>query len=531
MTTIYIHGRASSWLAVLPVVVICAFVVLPVVNIFVSSLEVDSLKLLNTDAIRNIVWFTVWQALASTAIALLVAIPIAFYMSNFKFAMQRVITSLISMPFILPSIVVGAAFLQILPRSMHRTAFALILAHVYFNFGFAVRLISTRWLQIHPHLDDAARTLGASPLLLFITVTLPLLRKAIVNVALVVFTLCFTSYGVVRILGGPSRSTLETEIYFRAMQLGDVSGAMILSLLQISVISIVFLALNKPNHNALDRPTRPIISRQRPLRTNTKKIIITITISCATVFAVAPVFAIALKSVIINSRFTTAVWRAVFTNPGVIQSLNKTLIYGIVATTLATLFGLLSACSIAYGNPKFQIILPLTALPIVISAVSIGLGIIITFDSQPIDWRGTQFILPLAHALVALPLTMRIIVPVLQAIPDSLRQASSLLGGSPWQTWCNIDFKISRRAIISAAAISIAVSIGEFGASSLLTRRGAETLPITISRLLSRPGDLVQSQAFALATLLAIFSIAIIFIIDSLNIDSNNNVKMSNPDA
>lgn len=425
------------------------------------------------------------------------------------------------MPFILPSIVVGAAFLQLLPRYIHRTAFALILAHVYFNFGFVVRLISARWLQIHPHLDDAARTLGASPLLLFITVTLPLLRKAIVSAALIVFTLCFTSYGVVRILGGPSRSTLETEIYFRAMQLGDVSGAMMLTLLQIVIIAIVFLATNKTNRNTLDQPTRPIISRQRPLRTNAQKIITAITISCATVFAVAPVFAMALKSVITDSKFSTAAWRSIFTTPEIMQALAKTLIYATVAMTLATFLGLLSACSIAYGKTKLQIISPLTSLPVVISAISIGLGIIITFDTQPFDWRGAQFMLPLAHALVALPLTTRIIAPVLLAIPDSLRQASSVLGASSWQTWRNIDLKIIRRAVISAAAISVAVSIGEFGASSFLTRGGAETLPIAISRLLSRPGDIMQSQAFALATLLALFSIAIIFVIDLL--DSNNS--------
>ncbi|MFZ9651463.1 MAG: iron ABC transporter permease, partial [Ilumatobacteraceae bacterium] len=83
------------------------------------------------------------------------------------------------------------------------------------------------------------------------------------------------------------------------------------------------------------------------------------------------------------------------------------------------------------------------------------------------------------------------------------------------QTWLNIDFKIIRRAAISAAAISATVSIGEFGASSFLARRGAETLPVMISRLLSRPGDSLQSQAFALATLLVMFSLAMIFVVDS----------------
>ncbi len=186
---------------------------------------------------------------------------------------------------------------------------------------------------------------------------------------------------------------------------------------------------------------------------------------------------------------------------------------------LATLLGLLSACGVSYSTNNLRFISGLTTLPIVISAVSIGLGIIITFDTQPFDWRSSQLMLPLAHALVALPLAMRIISPVLQAIPDSLRQASSVLGASSHQTWLNIDFKIIRRAVVSAAAISATVSIGEFGASSFLARRGAETLPVMISRLLSRPGDSLQSQAFALATLLVMFSLAIIFIIDSLTQD------------
>lgn len=518
MTTIYSRSRAINWLAIAPNTFIFAFVVAPVLNIFVSSLQFESLNLLRTQAIRNVVWFTTWQSLVSTALALTVALPLAFVTANFKFKAQRLTTSLISLPFILPSIVVGVAFLQILPNNFHRTALALILAHVYFNFGFASRLISARWLQIHPHLDDAARTLGASPLKLFRTLTLPLLSKAITNATLIVFTLCFTSYGVVRVLGGPSRSTLETEIYFRAMQLGDVSGAMLLSALQIVIIALLFVVTTKASSKKFEQSTRPTITRQVSLQTRQQKIVITTIISSATAFALVPVLAIAFKSINTDSRFTTTAWRAVFASPEIAQSITKTFTYAVIAMSLATLLGLLSACSVVYNN-NFRFISGLTTLPIVISAVSIGLGIIITFDTQPFDWRGSQFMLPLAHALVALPLVMRIISPVLQAIPDSLRQASSVLGASPRQTWLNIDFKIIRRATISAAAISATVSIGEFGASSFLARRGAETLPVMISRLLSRPGDSLQSQAFALATLLVMFSLAIIFVVDSFTKD------------
>jgi thiamine transport system permease protein len=289
---------------------------------------------------------------------------------------------------------------------------------------------------------------------------------------------------------------------------------MLLSALQILIIVSLFVVTTRASRNRFEQPTRPTISRQKSLQTCKQKVIAATIISIATLFAIVPVLAIAFKSINTDSRFTTSAWRTVFTNPEITQSIAKTFTYSVIAMGLATLLGLLCACSVAYNN-KFHFISGLTTLPIVISAVSIGLGIIITFDTQPFDWRGAQLMLPLAHTLVALPLVMRIISPVLQAIPDSLRQASSVLGASPCQTWLNIDFKIIRRAAISAAAISATVSIGEFGASSFLARRGAETLPVMISRLLSRPGDSLQSQAFALATLLVMFSLVIIFVVDS----------------
>jgi thiamine transport system permease protein len=100
-----------------------------------------------------------------------------------------------------------------------------------------------------------------------------------------------------------------------------------------------------------------------------------------------------------------------------------------------------------------------------------------------------------------------------------------VLGATNWQVWRTIDFKIVRRAIIVAAAISAAVSLGEFGASSFLVRRNSETLPVTISRLLSRPGDILQSQGYALASLLIIFSIIVIFVIDKFSTTESTNSR------
>ncbi|MEY3818224.1 MAG: hypothetical protein RIT00_949 [Actinomycetota bacterium] len=520
--TLFQQNRGIKLLAVLPTVFVFAFVVVPVGNILVTSLKFESLKILKSETILNVVWFTTWQATISTvaSASLVIALPIAAVIANFKFRSQRLIISLISVPFILPSIVVGAAFLQVLPNSFHRTAFALILAHTYFNFGFAARIIGARWQQIHPHLDDAARTLGASPRQVFTSITLKLLGKVILNSALIVFTLCFTSYGVVRILG----VTIETEIYFRAMQLGDVSGALVLSLLQICVISIAFLFISSTRRTNRLQIINTTISRQRLINKTSQKLAISTICLMSIAFALVPILAIFRKSLISNSRLSTNAWREVLSNTRVLNSLITSLGYAVVTILIATTIALLAASSLAY-NKNFRFISALTSLPILVSAVSIGLGIIVTFDTQPFNWRGSQMMLPIAHALVALPLAIRAITPVLNDIPDSLRQASSVLGANNWQVWRTIDFKIVRRAIIVAAAISAAVSLGEFGASSFLVRRNSETLPVTISRLLSRPGDILQSQGYALASLLIIFSIIVIFVIDKFSTTESANSR------
>jgi len=509
------RSKFAKSLLALPTLFVLAFVVVPVANILGRTFEDISLSLLRSSAIHQVIWFTTWQAVASTMVALALAAPIAFCVANFKFKGQRLLTSLTSIPFILPSIVVGIAFLGILPGSMHRTAFALIIAHAYFNFGFAARTIGNRWLQIHPHLDDAARILGASPAKLFSTVTLPILRRSIVNTSLIVFTLSFTSYGVVRMLGGPARSTIETEIYFRAMQLGDVSGAVLLSVVQILLVGLLFLISTRVGSRDSRRVSTPTVSRQKRINSTKNRTVIALVGLGAIGFTVLPLLAILNKSLRTSKGFTLEGWRLVVSSTELWRGLSTSFIYAFGALIIAVLLATIAATAAVYDENTAGLVGVLTSLPIVVSSVSIGLGVLITFDTPPFDWRGSQLMLPLAHAMIALPLAVRMITPVLQGIPASLRQASSVLGATTWQTWRTIDLPIIRRTIVSAAAICAAVSLGEFGASSFLVRQSNETLPVLISRLLSRPGDILQTQAFALSVILVLFSAGIIFVIDS----------------
>ncbi len=149
-------------------------------------------------------------------------------------------------------------------------------------------------------------------------------------------------------------------------------------------------------------------------------------------------------------------------------------------------------------------------LPLGTSAVTIGLGMLITFDTAPFDWRARWWLVPLGHALVAVPFVVRALVSVLRAIPRDLRAAAATLGATPMRTWWQVDARALRRPLVAGAGFSAAISLGEFGATTILSRSGSETLPIAIGRLLGRAGALPRAQAFAMATILLVLTTVIV---------------------
>ena len=211
-----------------------------------------------------------------------------------------------------------------------------------------------------------------------------------------------------------------------------------------------------------------------------------------------------------------SIWQSVFKDAQIFKSLTTSVKYAAFTIVVSTTIGLFGACAIIYGSKRYKFLNLLTALPVVVSAVTLGLAIIITFDVNPIDWRGSWLMMPIAHCLVAIPIVMRIISPTIRDLPNGLRDASQTLGARTWQVWRTIDFQIIKPALVTAAAVACAVSLGEFGASSFLVRRNNETLPLIIARLLGRPGEVIQAQAFAIATLLIVVCVAIIGLVDHL---------------
>lgn len=199
--------------------------------------------------IADVLWFTTWQALASTALTLLIALPGSYVFARFEFPGKQLLRAVVTVPFVLPTVVVGTAFLALVGRNglldetwgvrLDTTVWAILLAHVFFNYAVVVRTVGGLWAQLDPRQEEAARVLGAGRFAAWRRVTLPALGPAVAAASLMVFLFTFTSFGVVQILGGPSYATLEVEVYRQTAQLLDLSTAAVLTMIQFAAVGLI----------------------------------------------------------------------------------------------------------------------------------------------------------------------------------------------------------------------------------------------------------------------------------------------------
>jgi thiamine transport system permease protein len=141
---------------------------------------------------------------------------------------------------------------------------------------------------------------------------------------------------------------------------------------------------------------------------------------------------------------------------------------------------------------------------------------LITFDTDPVDWRASWWLVPVGHALIAVPFVVRTCVGVLRSVDPAMTDAAATLGASPAQAWRATIVPFLWRPLAVGAALAAAISLGEFGATSLLSRSGGETMPIAIEALLGRTGSALQAQGFVLATLLAAATVILVVVVERL---------------
>jgi thiamine transport system permease protein len=538
-----LRGRIGvAALAAAPIAVLVLFFLYPVAGMVSRGFWTDGsfdprgvLAVLARPRVHRVLWFTVWSAGLATVLAVVLGVPTAFVLHRLRFPGIGLLRTLVVLPFVLPTVVVGVAFRQLIAPAgplgalhLDGTAAAIIGALVFFNVSVVVRTVGAFWESLDRRTEEAAATLGARPLRVFATVTLPGLLPGIASAAIVVFLFCSTAFGVVLTMGGLRYANVETEIYLLTTQELDLQGAAALSILQLVVI-VALLAMSARSRRApaLARATAQA-RRPRPRDAG-----LVLWAGLVVVFLMTPLVSLLQASLRTDGGWGVAHYRQLeSTGQGnallvpATTALWTSLRIAVAAAALALVLGCVVAFLVS-RRKRTRAVRRLSAafdgafmLPLGVSAVTLGFGFLITLDHPPLDLRTSPLLIPIAQAMVALPLVVRTVAPVLGSIDERQREAAASLGAGPLRVLLAVDLPVAWRALLAATGFAFAVSLGEFGATSFLARDDNPTLPVVIYQLISHPGETNFAMAMAASVVLAGATAVVMLLVERLRIGS-----------
>jgi sulfate transport system permease protein len=217
-----------------------------------------------------------------------------------------------------------------------------------------------------------------------------------------------------------------------------------------------------------------------------------------------------------------------FKDPEIAHALQLTAIITVVSVVINLVFGLtISILLVRYDFPGKRILSALIDVPLSISPVVVGLALVLVYNGRDgwfgptLESWGLQVIfatpgMVMATVFVALPLVIREVVPVLEEIGDDQEQAARSLGANALQTMRRITMPGIKWAVVYGVVLSLARSLGEFGAVKIVSGNIAgqsQTATLSVEETYQ---NFQQGTSYALAALLAFAAMACLVIVSFL---------------
>ncbi len=519
----------SPRLGRLAVAVVFVAVAVPVLAVLARAVRVDGGwstealdRVLSSWRTWRVVAVTVGQAAVSCGLTVAVGVPVAWVLARFRFRGRGLVRTAATVPFVLPTVIVGAAFASLLGPSgladARGTWWAILAAHLCFNLAVMVRVVAAALADLDPDLEAAARVLGATPVQAARRVLLPAVAPAVVSAAVVVFLFCLTSFGVIVVLGGGPVTTVEVEIWVRATRQFDLSGAAVLAGLQVVAV-VATLALHARLARRTVSPGRRTTTMARAPRGPREWTEVVGAVAVVGLVSVLPLAALAERSLRVGDGHGLEHWTGLGSaaaGTGLAVSpwdaLAVSLVTATLAATVAVLVAVPASALVARrpGGAADRVLL----LPLGVSATTVGLGLLLVAGRPPLDLRRAWWLVPAAQALVAVPLVVRVVGPALRELPSSVSEAAAVLGADRRARWWRVELPMVRGAVVAAAGLALVACLGEFGATVFLARADRPTVPVAVERLLSRPGPAGFGQAMALSCILVLVCGVVLALVD-----------------
>ncbi|MCE7741969.1 MAG: iron ABC transporter permease [Candidatus Heimdallarchaeota archaeon] len=542
-----------------------AFFYIPIIRIFEYSFSSETenigliLKEIITDKVNlYALGFTFLQAFASTIICLILGLPAGYFLAKYDFKGKKLLINLLTVPFVLPPIVVLAGFLVTYGNSgwvntiwqsvtnsttplisIFGTIEGVVLAHVFYNISVIIRLTIPAWESVDYDQVEVSRTLGASKYRIFRKIIRPQIMNSVIAASLLVFIYTFNSFAIVLKLANPTYKTIEVLIYRSVQVSHDYTQASFLALLQLILNSIVIIL-----YIFFDRKSRQIAEgKESNLKTDRfqfrnqewRKIVrnlgVIFFLMLIGLFTFLPILAVIIRSFIPDKAgnsvfygyqefFSNKVVSVLNANP--LTLLGNTLWIATISTLITLILSLLIVFILRsryqsirrYKTSKTESLISyLIILPMATSSITLATGVYLQYRGSAIFDSAVWVFIIVSHVIISVPFATRTILAAYNRIDVELMNVASTLGASRSRVFRKIVFPMIYKGIIVGGLFSFAISLGEFGATYFLARDEFKTLSIGIY-------DSISSQTLqiplAMASLLIIITLLCFYAIHKL---------------
>ena len=488
----------------------------------------------------RVIIFSLYQAILSAVLSIIFGFPGAWLITHYNFPGKHIFRMLTYLPFIMPSILVVLAMVLFFGNNgwINRAMMSLLgtdeppvhflyslsgilIAHVFYNFPIAMKIIADQWEKISSKYLQAARSLGAGNTRRFFSITFPLLLPSIGSAFILIFLLCMNSFAIILVLGGGIRyTTIEVLIYQLARIELDFSGATSLAFLQVGLSLLGMAILLRGRDRSVLQKSGFKRSLLKSIKEGSPKAWLGLFwIFVVLIFALGPLTAIFLDSF---RKFENGQW--IYTlewysklfiwsdDNDFLLSLWNSLLIGIVSALLSSLCGLGLVIFIAYRKGLQRSFWEIfTLFPLALSTVVFGVAWFHFYQRHLIDILPLILVVIAMHALLTCPYWIRIVLPTLENIPKQWHSESKMLGKKPFEYGFLILWPWMRKTLLIAFFFSFSLSLGELNSTMMIADKTVRTLPIEIFVAIS---GYRFSYASAVGVILLLLSVSTFFIVE-----------------
>jgi len=442
----------------------------------------------------RVVRFSLWQALLSSVISLLVAIPVASCLIHRQFRGRAILLQLFAVSMVVPTIVAILGLVVVYGRTGWLSQIfgvqiplyglvGILLAHVFFNMPLAVRLLLQGYGLIPSGQWRQASQLGFSRWTAFRLIEWHYMKKVLPGAFVLIFMLCFSSFAVVLSLGGgPKSSTLEVAIYQALRFDFDLSKASFLSLLQVTICTLFAVIvyriapINRQDASLLALKSYPVKDSFWARVTDF------VALLCVVVLVMPPFLAIfdpIFSATFLATLLSPGLWQAVFT------SLKIALPAAVISLWLGVCFGVLARFCMGRQYLGF---LPsklehLGNMILMVPGLVIATGLFLWLRDLGWGFQSSYWIVVWVNAVMALPFVLRALMPVLYQQERRFRNVYLSLGIQSWSRWC-LEWSLVRVSVAQAFGYALLLSLGDMGVIALFGSQGLVSLPLYLFQLI-----------------------------------------------